>query len=50
VASSFPDDEPVGDPVCWLDRVCMECGAFMDDPEAHECERGQEEAEPATPS
>ena len=22
----------VGDPVCWLDHVCPECGAFNDDP------------------
>ena len=22
-----------GDPVCWLDRVCPECGLFLDDTE-----------------
>jgi hypothetical protein len=26
-----------GDPVCWLDRVCDECGAFVDDAEEHVC-------------
>ncbi|MEE2033857.1 hypothetical protein [Rhodococcus chondri] len=23
-----------GDPVCWIDRVCPECGLFLDDPGA----------------
>ncbi|MFD6858317.1 hypothetical protein ACFWB0_15745 [Rhodococcus sp. NPDC060086] len=23
-----------GDPVCWLDRVCPECGLFLDDRDA----------------
>ncbi|WP_156819442.1 hypothetical protein [Pseudonocardia sp. HH130630-07] len=26
----MPDDEP-GDPVCWLDRLCPECGAMPSD-------------------
>lgn len=21
----------MGDPACWLDRVCLECGRFIDD-------------------
>ncbi|WP_281245331.1 hypothetical protein [Paramicrobacterium humi] len=27
------EDEPRegGDPACWLDRVCAECGAFLED-------------------
>ncbi|HEY3471139.1 MAG TPA: hypothetical protein VGL47_38805 [Amycolatopsis sp.] len=39
------DDQPVtepqsgGDPVCWLSRVCPECGQFIEDaqvdPESH---------------
>lgn len=28
-----------GDPVCWLDRVCEECGAFREDPSAAACAR-----------
>jgi hypothetical protein len=28
-----------GDPVCWLDRVCRECGAMLDEPLAHTCWR-----------
>jgi hypothetical protein len=28
-----------GDPVCWLDRVCEECGAFREDPSARACAR-----------
>jgi hypothetical protein len=26
-----------GDPVCWLDRVCDECGAFVDEAAEHVC-------------
>ena len=26
-----------GDPACWLDRVCPECGGFMEDEAGHEC-------------
>jgi len=25
------DPDLGGDPVCWLDRVCPECGLFLDD-------------------
>jgi len=25
-----------GDPVCWLDRVCEECGAFLEGEESPE--------------
>jgi ribosomal protein S27AE len=28
------DPDLGGDPVCWLDRVCPECGAFRDEPSA----------------
>jgi hypothetical protein len=28
-----------GDPVCWLDRVCDECGAMREDPRAAVCAR-----------
>lgn len=28
-----------GDPVCWLDRVCEECGAFREDLSAPVCAR-----------
>ncbi|NLV77936.1 MAG: hypothetical protein GXY65_01070 [Rhodococcus sp.] len=24
-------DDLGGDPVCWLDRVCPDCGLFLDD-------------------
>ena len=34
------DDDLGGDPACWLDRVCLACGAFMDDPDVHECPPG----------
>ena len=26
-----------GDPACWLESVCEACGAFVDDPGAHDC-------------
>jgi hypothetical protein len=33
-----PDDRDLGgDPACWLDRVCPECGGFVDDAETHDC-------------
>lgn len=25
----------MGDPVCWLSRVCPECGAMLDDDAVH---------------
>ncbi|MGO1182877.1 MAG: hypothetical protein ACTHZ5_02285 [Micrococcaceae bacterium] len=25
------EDSHMGDPVCWLSRVCPECGAMLDD-------------------
>lgn len=28
-----------GDPVCWLNRVCDECGAFREDMSARVCAR-----------
>ncbi|MBB2938688.1 ribosomal protein S27AE [Amycolatopsis bartoniae] len=28
-----------GDPVCWLARVCPECGLFAEDDEAVTCAR-----------
>ncbi|WP_280527569.1 hypothetical protein [Agromyces archimandritae] len=28
-----------GDPVCWLDRVCPECGAFAKGADAARCRR-----------
>ncbi len=28
-----------GDPVCWLDRVCPECGAFRENPALPGCAR-----------
>jgi hypothetical protein len=28
-----------GDPVCWLDRVCPECGAFRERPSTPDCAR-----------
>jgi len=31
-----PDDEG-GDPACWLNRVCPECGRFSEDGQATRC-------------
>ncbi|WP_165314370.1 hypothetical protein [Agromyces protaetiae] len=28
---------PAGDPVCWLDRVCDACGAFVEGVDATPC-------------
>ncbi|SHL44570.1 hypothetical protein [Actinacidiphila paucisporea] len=28
-----------GDPVCWLDRVCVTCGAMREDMRADRCAR-----------
>ena len=33
------DEEPAGDPVCWLERVCDACGALEDGPPAPVCAR-----------
>jgi hypothetical protein len=30
-------DRVGGDPACWLDRVCEECGRLMEDDVAHHC-------------
>lgn len=38
------DDDLGGDPVCWLDRVCPDCGAFRDDVDAP-CPRCGHDAE-----
>lgn len=32
------DDEP-GDPVCWLDRLCPECGAMPSEEQGDACWR-----------
>ncbi|MCF2526515.1 hypothetical protein [Yinghuangia soli] len=32
------DDDHGGDPVCWLDRVCPECGKFRERPATATCE------------
>ncbi|UOT02322.1 hypothetical protein MPY17_25585 [Rhodococcus opacus] len=34
-----PDDDLGGDPVCWLDRVCPDCGLFLNDHTASTCPR-----------
>ncbi|WP_198602313.1 hypothetical protein [Rhodococcus opacus] len=34
-----PDDDLGGDPVCWLDRVCPDCGLFLTDHTAGTCPR-----------
>ncbi|WP_179220276.1 hypothetical protein [Rhodococcus sp. NCIMB 12038] len=34
-----PDDDLGGDPVCWLDRVCPDCGLFLTDRTASTCPR-----------
>jgi len=33
----MPEDG--GDLACWLDRVCDECGVFVDDEQAHTCRK-----------
>jgi hypothetical protein len=44
------DDDVGGDPACWLDRVCLACGAFTDDSDAHECPSGDRSATTRPPS
>ncbi|MGY2080311.1 hypothetical protein [Modestobacter sp. SYSU DS0657] len=34
-----PAEPEGGDPVCWLERVCPECGRLADDPAADRCGR-----------
>lgn len=31
------DQDRGGDPACWLNRVCENCGRFVDDPDAETC-------------
>lgn len=31
------DTDLGGDPACWLDRVCFECGRFLEDEYASVC-------------
>ena len=33
-----------GDPACWLDRVCPECGTFLDEDVDHSCPVRQSDA------
>lgn len=37
-----------GDPVCWLSRVCPECGLFLEDEPPTTCERCGAEVPSAT--
>lgn len=30
-----------GEAACWLDRVCPDCGAFLDDDGPHRCDAQQ---------
>lgn len=41
VAKSVAKSEvtEAGDPVCWLSRVCPECGLFLEDEPPTTCER-----------
>ncbi|MGY1857634.1 hypothetical protein [Modestobacter sp. SYSU DS0290] len=34
-----PAEPEGGDPVCWLDRVCPDCGRLAEDPAAVRCAR-----------
>ncbi len=36
-AGAAPGEEEGGDPACWLDRVCPECGQFQEEGVAHSC-------------
>ena len=33
-----------GDPACWLDRVCPECGTFLEEGVDHSCAVRQSDA------
>jgi hypothetical protein len=44
VSGTAPDDDLGGDPACWLDRVCPECGGFVDDDDDHVCRPSVEPA------
>jgi two-component system sensor histidine kinase MprB len=35
--STGGDEDRGGDPACWLNRVCENCGRFVDDPHAQTC-------------
>lgn len=39
-----------GDPACWLNRVCENCGRFVDDPDADVCPACGAHREPHTVS
>jgi len=43
-------DDIGGDPACWLDRVCPECGAFRPDGTEDGCPRCAGDAEPHIPA
>ena len=32
------DESAGGDPACWLERVCDDCGRFIEDPATHHCD------------
>ncbi|MCP2163290.1 hypothetical protein [Goodfellowiella coeruleoviolacea] len=38
-AAAAPADAQGGDPVCWLSRVCPECGLFVEDEPPAVCGR-----------
>jgi hypothetical protein len=42
-------EEGGGDPACWLDRVCPECGRFRDDPTLDHCPNCGTAVDGATP-
>lgn len=50
------DDQPVaessdgGDPVCWLTRVCPECGVFVEDARVDPDKHCPTRSEPTAPS
>jgi len=35
----LPGEDLGGDPACWLNRVCPECGLFVEDRRAQVCPR-----------